>query len=71
MIEKIYKMPRRKKRYKHKDNISKMDQLFNSMVARPVGKAEMSSTSLSRRECSHSINPNHGMKLPQKHRSVG
>ena len=41
IIERIYKMPRRKKTYKHRDKISKIDKLFNSMVARPVGKAEI------------------------------
>ena len=43
VIETIYKMHRRKKTYKHRDRISKIDQLFNSMVARPVGKAEIES----------------------------
>lgn len=36
-------MPRRKKTYKHRDKILQIDKLFNSMVARPVGKSEIES----------------------------
>ena len=36
-------MSRRKKTYKHRDKISQIDKLFNSMVARPVGKSEIES----------------------------
>ena len=43
VIERVYKMPRRKKQYKHRDKISQIDKLFNSMVARPVGKSEIES----------------------------
>ena len=40
MIEKVHRMPLRKKKFRHRDKI-RVDQLFNYMVARPVGKAEL------------------------------
>ena len=40
VIERVHRMPLRKKKFEHCDKI-RVNQLCNSMVARPGGKAEL------------------------------